>query len=84
MQRKESLESVYLGRWDFQWVPRGLPTAVCVGRHWRECSWGETLLGDRRRRTRINPELAGSPVESESPGDDSARISHWLVVIQVF
>jgi hypothetical protein len=77
MQRRELLKGVYLGRWDFQGAPRVHPTAVCVGRFRRECPWDEVALGDRRRRMRINPELAGSPVESESLRDGSARISHW-------
>jgi hypothetical protein len=74
MQRRELLKGVYLGRWDFQWAPRRLPTTVCVGRHRRVCSREEADLGDRRRRIRINLDLAGSPVESERPRDGSVRI----------
>jgi hypothetical protein len=76
MLRRELLKGVYLGRWDFQWAPPGLPMAGCVGRYLREYLREETALGHRRRRMRIKPDLARSPVEFESPGDDSARISH--------
>jgi len=51
--------------------------AVCVGRYWGEEPWGEAVLGDRRRRARIHTELAGSPVESESAGDEPASIGQW-------